>query len=140
MERYLKRKVPTEGQSSASAGPSSAEIPQPSSIPRMPTEIDSSDLPWDPFDRIKITQYPHNQRDNVRRKYLTNGPCHPSIENYQPRIFGTRVRRFNPEWYGQYGAWLQYSEKADKAFCLFCYLFKDDSKRGGGDAFCHRRL
>jgi hypothetical protein len=32
--------------------------------------------------------------------------------------------------------WLEYSEKVDKAFCLYCYLFRDCIEgQGGNDAF-----
>ena len=35
------------------------------------------DLPSDPADRKRISEYHHNERDEVRRKYLTKGPCQP---------------------------------------------------------------
>lgn len=34
---------------------------------------DLDDLPWDPAERKKILDYHPNQRDEVRRKYLTRG-------------------------------------------------------------------
>jgi hypothetical protein len=44
-------------------------------------------------------------------------------------------RWFNPEWFKKYD-WLEYSEKVDKAFCLYCYLFRDCIEgQGGNDAF-----
>jgi hypothetical protein len=44
-------------------------------------------------------------------------------------------RRFNPEWFKKYD-WLEYSEKVDKTFCLYCYLFRDCIKgQGGNNAF-----
>ncbi|XP_019093410.1 PREDICTED: uncharacterized protein LOC104754107 [Camelina sativa] len=42
-----------------------------------PFDIDLDDLPWDPAKRKRIISYHPNQRDEVRRKYLTRGPCQP---------------------------------------------------------------
>ena len=51
-------------------------------------------------------------------------------------MFGNKGRRFNLAWYDAYGEWLEYSARAHEAFCLCCYLFKDEqNKKGGGDAF-----
>ncbi|XP_044346428.1 uncharacterized protein [Triticum aestivum] len=46
-------------------------------------------------------------------------------------------RRFNPDWYDDYAYWLEYSEKEHKAYCLCCYLFRDNIKDNhhGHDAF-----
>jgi hypothetical protein len=44
-------------------------------------------------------------------------------------------RRFQPEWFKEYD-WLEYSEKVDKCFCLYCYLFRDCNEgQDGNDAF-----
>ena len=46
------------------------------------------------------------------------------------------MRRFNESWFAAYPNWLEYSIKEDAAFCLCCYLFKNDKVgHGGGDAF-----
>ncbi|KAL6509621.1 hypothetical protein OROGR_022931 [Orobanche gracilis] len=39
-------------------------------------------------------------------------------------------RRFNANWFNKYD-WLEYSESADRAYCLPCYLFKNVSNYGG---------
>ncbi|XP_048594755.1 zinc finger MYM-type protein 1-like [Brassica napus] len=103
-------------------------------------KLDNSDdldsLPWDPAERKKISQYLPNQKDEVRRKYLTRGPCQPYGHVFQKKKFGTTMRRFNPAWFEKYGNWLEYSVSKDKAFCLCCYLFRDDiPKQGGNYAF-----
>ena len=134
MERYFKKRSREEG--SSSSGSSQAEIPQPKVIPPIYTEVDLNDLPWDPYERNKIEDYHPNQRDIIRRTYLSKGPCHPKIDIYPKRMFGKKRRSFKPKWYDQHGSWLEYGEKADEAFCFCCYLFKDGkNKSGGGDAF-----
>ncbi|XP_075075161.1 uncharacterized protein LOC107759905 [Nicotiana tabacum] len=48
------------------------------------------------------------------------------------------MRQFCPTWFkGPYSQWLEYIIKADAAFCLCCYLFKNEleSRGNGGDAF-----
>ena len=80
MEKYFKKRSREEGPSSS--GPSQAEIPQPNFIPPMSTDIDLNDLPWDPYERKKIEDYHPNERDIIRRTYLSNGPCHPKIDIY----------------------------------------------------------
>ncbi|XP_013729948.2 zinc finger MYM-type protein 1-like [Brassica napus] len=83
-----------------------------------------------------MSQYLPNQRDEVRRKYLTRGPCQPYGHVFQKKKIGRAARRFNPAWFEKYGNWLEYSVSKDKAFCLCCYLFRDDiPKQGGNYAF-----
>ncbi|GJR61901.1 zinc finger MYM-type protein 1-like protein [Tanacetum coccineum] len=41
--------------------------------------------------------------------------------------------RFILSWFDPYGNWLEYSVKVEKAFCLCCYLFRDDIEHQGGD-------
>ncbi|XP_076933587.1 uncharacterized protein LOC143599549 [Bidens hawaiensis] len=49
-----------------------------------------------------------------------------------------KLRRFNEEWYtSEFGNWLEYSVKADKVYCLHCYLFKES---GQNDAFLSEGL
>lgn len=67
MEKFFKRKAST---------------PESSSTPSMPSEIDLNDLPWDPADRKKNSEYHPNQRDEIRRQYLIRGPCQPRGHNF----------------------------------------------------------
>ncbi|CAA0810446.1 TTF-type zinc finger protein with HAT dimerisation domain, partial [Striga hermonthica] len=100
-------------------------------------EVNFDELPYDPADRRRISDYIGDQLQNdVRRKYLTRGPCKPpsSFKFPQTMIAGF-PRRCQHEWFNMYG-WLEYSEKVDKCFCLYCYLFRDCNKgHGGNDAF-----
>ncbi|XP_013628198.1 PREDICTED: uncharacterized protein LOC106334457 [Brassica oleracea var. oleracea] len=51
-------------------------------------------------------------------------------------MIGKSLRRFSPAWFDQYGNWLEYSVSTDRAYCLCCYLFRDDiHKQGGNDTF-----
>ncbi|XP_009599067.2 uncharacterized protein LOC107808689 [Nicotiana tabacum] len=46
------------------------------------------------------------------------------------------MRHFNPKWFVDYHGWLEYSISNDAAYCLSCYLFKNDNiHQGGGDIF-----
>jgi len=94
------------------------------------------DLPSDLAQRKRILDYHPNERDKVRRKYLTKGPCQPYDHIFPQKRIGTALRRFNASWFGKYPSWLEYSTSTNKAYCLYCYLFKDDiPKRGNNYAF-----
>lgn len=130
----MKRKA--SGTGTSSSVNESNDIPPPSSSPTMLTEADLNDLPWDPSERKRISEYHPDQRDEIRKQYLIKGPCQPRGHTFPWRIIGNKKRRFNPAWFNQFSDWLEYSVKVDKAFCLCCYLFKDHvSKQGGCDTF-----
>ena len=100
------------------------------------SEDELEKLPYDPGERKRISEYPLNQRDEVIRKYLIRGPCQPRGHEFPKTLFTNKLRRFNPSWFDLYGDWLEYSVKKDKAYCLFCYLFRDYTEnKGGSDAF-----
>ncbi|XP_024969608.1 zinc finger MYM-type protein 1-like [Cynara cardunculus var. scolymus] len=121
MERFFKRKASTTESSSA---------------PSMPYEIDLNDLPWDPADRKKISEYHPNRRDEIRRKYLLRGPCQPWGHAFPKKKIGIKRRSFCPAWFDQYANWLEYSVKTDRAICLCRYLFSDYYVgQCGSDAF-----
>uniref|UniRef100_A0A0D3DKY9 TTF-type domain-containing protein n=1 Tax=Brassica oleracea var. oleracea TaxID=109376 RepID=A0A0D3DKY9_BRAOL len=93
-------------------------------------DIHLDDMPHDPGERKGIHEYDHNQIDEVRRKYLTRGPCQPRGHSFKQRVISGALRRFNPSWFDQYGNWLEYSVKKEKAYCFFCYLFSNEKKSG----------
>jgi len=100
-------------------------------------EVNFDELPYDPADRRRISDYIGDQLQNdVRRKYLTRGPCKPPPGfKFPVTMIAGFPCRCQHEWFNKYG-WLEYSEKMNKCFCLYCYLFRDCNKgQGGNDAF-----
>ncbi|KAJ9565413.1 hypothetical protein OSB04_001379 [Centaurea solstitialis] len=112
MEKYLKRKAPSTSNNT----------------------IDINDLPWDPSKRPKMITYHPNQRDEIRRKYLVRGPCQPRSHEFPTKMIGAKPRRFVVSWFDEY-QWLEYSVKVDRAYCLPCYLFREQKEKKGTDAF-----
>jgi len=60
----------------------------------------------------------------VRRKYLKKGPCQPCTFSFPVTNIGG-PRRFIPEWFDEFGSWLEYSESKDRAYCFCCFLFRE---------------
>ncbi|XP_019227152.1 PREDICTED: uncharacterized protein LOC109208487 [Nicotiana attenuata] len=101
--------------------------------------LDLNPLERDPGERKQISEYPPNLRDRVRRHYIEKGPCQLREFDFPNTNFGGKLRHFNPEWFKtSYSEWLEYSIKKDAAFCLCCYLFKNEIGGYGkkvGDSF-----
>ncbi|XP_050289230.1 uncharacterized protein LOC126727556 [Quercus robur] len=129
MDKYLIRKPRT--QDSAPAQDSS------SSSKRIRVDFNLENLPSDPGLREKISSYHPNHHDEIRRYYLTKGPCQPVLhsDDYPISFFSGKPRRFLSKWYKD-RCWLEYSIDKDAVFCFYCYLFGQDvGKQGGGDTF-----
>nr|XP_029149630.1 zinc finger MYM-type protein 1-like [Arachis hypogaea] len=123
MEKYFKRKLPLE----------SEVTPLVSSNKKKFLEFNVESLVADPGQRPKISNYDPNDRDEVRRAYLQKVPCQPREHDFSQTYFGTSLRRFNADWFDEFGNWLEYSISKDAVFCLCCYLMKPDG--ASGDAF-----
>ncbi|XP_057747944.1 uncharacterized protein LOC130967139 [Arachis stenosperma] len=123
MEKYFKRKLPLE----------SEVTPLVSSNKKKFLEFNVESLVADPGQRPKISNYDPNVRDEVRRAYLQKGPCQPREHDFSQTYFGTSLRRFNADWFDEFGNWLEYSILKDAVFCLCFYLMKPDG--ASGDAF-----
>ncbi|XP_076937814.1 uncharacterized protein LOC143605674 [Bidens hawaiensis] len=61
----------------------------------MPKLVDLDNLPWDPVDKIKISNYHPNQRDEIRRKYWLKGPCQPHDHEFPKTIDTIGIGNFN---------------------------------------------
>ncbi|PIN13700.1 hypothetical protein CDL12_13677 [Handroanthus impetiginosus] len=102
-------------------------------------EVDVNSLKADPAERLAILKYHPNHRDTVRRAYIKKGPCQPRNHNFPQNEMSGALRRFNYKWFKDYPDWLEYSDSSDTAFCIPCYLFKDeDVHQRGGDVFSSR--
>ena len=108
-----------------------------SSSKRIHVDFNSKNLPSDPELREKISSYHPNHHDEIKRYYLTKGPCQTVLhsDDYPISYFSGKPRRFKSKWYkNRY--WLKYSIDKDAIFCFYCYLFGQNvSKQGGGDTF-----
>ncbi|XP_029150132.1 uncharacterized protein [Arachis hypogaea] len=125
MEKYFKRTSSLEIGSQNNSSTSSNK--------RRFLEFEVESLIADPGQRPKISSYHPNDRDKVRCAYLQKGPCQPRTHDFPQTAYGSSFRRFNPNWFDDYGNWLEYSISKDAVFCLCCYLMKPETE--GGDAF-----
>ncbi|XP_060182569.1 uncharacterized protein LOC132612288 [Lycium barbarum] len=74
----------------------------------------------------------------MRRYDIEMGPYQSELIVFPKTKFGDKMRQFNPDWYKPpYSSWLEYNIKDDAAFCLYCYLFKNEfeSRGNAGRAF-----
>ncbi|KAL6598999.1 hypothetical protein ACP70R_045863 [Stipagrostis hirtigluma subsp. patula] len=132
IENFLKRK-PSDDANNVGA---SRQQQQP--IPNNVRNAAEEDINWeeeiqfDPGKRKETDDYHPNHKDKVRRKYLENGPCQPRTLNFPTTSMWGRNRRFNPEWFDEFGNWLEYSESKDRAYCFPCFLMRDRSKKEDG--------
>lgn len=110
MENYLKRKVPDSSNNARTSCPEVNDLNW------------KEEIKYDPGLRKPIDAYHPNLRDRVRRKYLENGPCQPRTLNFPTTKISDRNRSFIPEWFDEFGGWLEYSEAKDKAYCFFLFL------------------
>ena len=107
-----------------------------SSSKQIRIDFNLENLHLDPGLRQKISSYHPNNHDEIRRHYLTKGPCQPVLYDYLVSYFSKKPRRFRSEWYVN-RKWLEYSIDKDAAFCFYCYLLgqQDVGKQGGGETF-----
>nr|KYP46931.1 hypothetical protein KK1_031413 [Cajanus cajan] len=136
MERYFKKKSSSEQASSPQIHVEKEVKLGPPTKKRF-LECDLERLPDDPCLRPKFSYYHPSDRDKVRRYYLQKGSCQPKEINFPQRQFGDTIRKFNPNWYLKYGSWLEYSQKEDATYCLYCYLMRSHvgEHKGSGDVF-----
>ena len=92
----------------------------------------------DPGSRRQIEEYATLEiRDEMRRAYLSKGPCRLIGHVFPRKKIGADWRGFKEAWYKSYD-WLEYSVEKDAAYCFYCFLFKPPSicsEQFGHDAF-----
>ena len=93
-----------------------------SSSKRIHVDFNLENLLLDPGLRQKISSYHPNNHDEIRRHYLTKGPCQPVLHDYPVSYFSEKLHRFRSEWYVN-RKWLEYSIDKDAAFYFYSYLF-----------------
>ncbi|KAG5613349.1 hypothetical protein H5410_024630 [Solanum commersonii] len=89
------------------------------------SDVDLESLEADPGIRKAIAEYNPNRRDDIRRYYILKKPCQPKDHKFPKTKFGKEMRQFFPDWFND-RKWLEYSITKDVAFCLCCYLFKNE--------------
>ncbi|XP_059280995.1 uncharacterized protein LOC132034627 [Lycium ferocissimum] len=99
-------------------------------------ELNLGSLEADPGERVPIAEYNPRIRDEVRRHYIQTGPCQPLLKKFPSTQIGNRGRQFVSNWYkGPHSKWMEYSMKTDAAYCLCCYLFKNEFVHGSAAEF-----
>jgi hypothetical protein len=108
------------------------KAPEQDCVNRLPEINWEEEIKYDPGLRKEIDSYHPNHREKVRRKYLENGPCQPRTCIFPSSQIGEteNPRRFIPEWFNEFGGWLEYSESKDRAYCFFCFLFREKKDAG----------
>ena len=113
MDKYLIRKPHTQDLS-----PVQDSFPMQdssSSSKQIRVDFNLENLPSDPRLRQKISSYHPNNHDEIRRHYLTKGPCQPILDVFPLSYFSEKPRRFRSDWY-RASKWLEYSIEKDVAF------------------------
>ncbi|KAK1396146.1 zinc finger MYM-type protein 1-like [Heracleum sosnowskyi] len=111
------------------------DVESPTSNKRTCVEFNPENLISDPGRREQIDECNVNIRDQVRRAYLAKGPCQPLNYKFPKTQYGIERRSFQKSWFKEFD-WLEYSIKYDRAYCLWCYLFKPNrADNSGRDVF-----
>ncbi|KAM3344704.1 hypothetical protein P3S68_024413 [Capsicum galapagoense] len=91
------------------------------------TDLDLGSLKVYSEERRPISDYDPRIRDEVRKYYIEKGSCQPILKPYPSSEIGDRIRQFASSWFkGSHSTWLKYSVEEDAAYCLCCYLFKNE--------------
>jgi hypothetical protein len=78
----------------------------------------------------------NNNNKKKKKKKKKKKPCQPFDHNFSQTQFGKTSHRFNKAWFKEHSDWLEYSILKDTAYCLYCYLFKPNTRnQAGGDLF-----
>ena len=96
-------------------------------------KVDLDFLDFDPRTRKQIWEYHVNQRDEIRRAYIENGPHQPPLETYKKS--GKHNLNFQAFWFEYYSTWLEYFPTKDAAYCLPYFVFHKPNGLLGQNAF-----
>ncbi|XP_060212166.1 uncharacterized protein LOC132639760 [Lycium barbarum] len=141
MDKFVTRLKRGQPSSSSTIPPVASSIPSEVQRDTNPSNINFNYLKADPANRRPIAEYDPNIRVEVRRYYIKKGPCQPMNHDFPKTQFGKKkktMRQFHPGWFkGRHSKRLEYSISKDAAYCLCCYLFKNEHDVHGnmGDAF-----
>ena len=132
--------IPRNNSTTTSApNDSSISIPNPImnqeriNVSSVESSVDNIDR--DPGKRRPIAEYEVQDRDRIRREYISKGPFQPKGHVFKKSSFGKEKRSFQCNWFERH-AWLEYSVDKDAAFCFWCYLFRPiNDNRFGDDVF-----
>ena len=70
-----------------------------SSSKRIRVDFNLENLPSDLGLLQKILSYHPNNHDEIRRHYLTKGPCQPVLYDFPVSHFFEKPRQFRSDWY-----------------------------------------
>ncbi|XP_059277598.1 uncharacterized protein LOC132031668 [Lycium ferocissimum] len=141
MDKFVTRLKRGQPSSSSTISPVASSIPSEVQRDTNPSNINFNYLKVDPADRRPIAEYDPNIRDEVRRYYIQKGPCQSMNHDFPKTQFGKKKKtmlQFHPGWFkGRHSKWLEYNISKNVAYCLCCYLFKNEHDVRGnmGDAF-----
>ncbi|KAJ4747360.1 zinc finger MYM-type-like protein [Rhynchospora pubera] len=127
---------------SSSQEPSASQVQEspvrdelPVQVPSKQPRIEPFKYERDPGKRLQIDEYPPNQRDEVRRFYISEGPYQPYMDEYPYAEGSSHRRRFQYNWFKKF-PWLEYSSTTNRAYCYPCFLFTTKPNgRCGSDTF-----
>ncbi|XP_024010073.1 uncharacterized protein LOC18008840 [Eutrema salsugineum] len=98
-----------------------------------PSNIELDDLSHDPAKRKNI------QESNTMEQFLKrrSPPSNIELDDLPHDLAKQKnIQDYHPDQRDEYPDWLEYSMSEEKAFCLFCYLFRVQvGKQSGCDAF-----
>ncbi|XP_039146840.1 zinc finger MYM-type protein 1-like [Dioscorea cayenensis subsp. rotundata] len=118
MDKFLIKRPRSEESSNCPKAPPSSG----SSEKNTDVNFNSNDIISDPGLQKSIEDFDIGIRDQVRREYLTRGPCQPTGHSFPQKEHGKQRRSFQDAWFKQY-PWLEYSVTKNSAYCFWCYLF-----------------
>ena len=120
IDAYFKNISVLDSEVTAQSSVSNAEAPR--KVQRSePRETNIVPIERDPADQKSIWKYPVNERNEVVRKYLKDGPYRYMSDKYTSTD-EKHPHSFCSSWFDMFPSWLEYSPKNDAIYCLVCYL------------------